>query len=215
MNVSQEDARDALKDVDTVAEATRTVAAYSGVDLILLVWGIVWFLGSLASYALTHPSICQLVWLGPVWDLLGIIGILLTILICRRSPIQNPAGRRIGIFWGALYAYTYVGIAVLWPYLKLEPLMGVEGSKAITALATIIPMFAYVVMGLWLENKYLAWFGVTITALICLGYSAFPALFYLWLAFVCGGAFIGSGAYMRVQCRRARRLIAQDQSCHA
>jgi hypothetical protein len=216
MNISSDDALKSLHELDAVDQATRTVTAYAGVDIVLAAWGLVWIIGFLSSQVLFESGQRTLMVAGGfVWDILVISGIAVTILVFRRSPFQNSAGKRIGIFWGALYGYLWLAMLVMWPFLSREALETPDGAKCIGAISAIVPMFAYVVMGLWLDVKYLVWFGLALTALTLAGFFLCHGVFWIWMAVVCGGAFLGTAVYLRIQCRRAMSVIAKEDPAHA
>ena len=57
-------------------------------------------------------------------------------------------------------------------------------------------MFAYVILGLWLEARFLIWLGLAVTGLTAVGYFLLPSYFYLWMAPMGGGALFVTGWYV-------------------
>ena len=52
MDVSQEEARESLGQIDDVVARTKKMAAYAGADTIFVVWGVIWVLGYLNTHFL-------------------------------------------------------------------------------------------------------------------------------------------------------------------
>jgi hypothetical protein len=195
MDVSREEAERALDTARDAAERTKKMLAYAGADALLVLWGVIWVFGYLGSQFL--PLVAGWLWLA-----LNGTGIALSVVIWKRSaPVRSPEsgriGGRIGATWGLLYLYVYLWIGLLWPFLRVR---GHEQSQMfyrhLGAIAGSIPMFAYVVMGLWLAS-FMLWTGLAVTALTILGLILVPAYFSLWMAVLGGGTLIGTGLVIR------------------
>jgi hypothetical protein len=117
--------------------------------------------------------------------------------------VRSPEGWRIGIFWGALVGYFDLWIFLLWPFFGADRLRSLEYERAFTAVIATVPMFAYVVMGLWRREDYIVWLGLGVTALTLIGLFFVPAWFFLWMAGLGGGALLLTGVLARRQWRRA------------
>ena len=210
-------AAQALQDIDRTTARMRTTLAYGGTDVILMVWGGIWFLGFLASdlfvRGLVQPAIS--VSLGAIWMILVLAGIVFSILwgirYARLAP--NPAARGIGMFWFFLYAYIWLATPLLAPFLYMRALQTAEGARHYAALATLVPMFAYVVMGLFLERFFL-WIGLAVTALLFVGLYGLPSYFWIWMAFVGGGSLFVPGLIMRLKIRTQMRNVFDAESYH-
>lgn len=208
MSISKEEAMEALAEAENVSKATRLAANLAGTDLVVMAWGILWFMGFLWSHIVVLQE-----WPGAfhgLWFVLVAIGMVVTLLTekSRSAPVKNAAGRRIGFFWLALYGYIYLGMAIFASYLNFPILNSTPGgAKAIAAINTIIPMFAYVVMGLWLEMTSFIYIGVGLTALTVLAYFLFNPIFFPFMALVGGGILFGCGVSMRIRWKSALRKI--------
>ena len=210
MSISLDDAKASLKQVEATMDASRTLASYAATDLIILTWGVIWFVGFLSDHFLTQPQSTLCEWSGPIWIVLIIIGIGASLWAGLRMPIQNTAGKRIGLLWAAIYAYVWLGVIFLDPFLNTKALGPGEWGKFMGAINSLIPMFAWVVMGLWFETNYLAWLGLLLSVLIAVGFFLFHGFFYLWMALVCGDIMILAGLYLCTQCRQARKTLAKE-----
>ncbi len=203
MNMTPDEARLALEDAGRVAENTRTVAALAGTDIIVMLWGAIWVAGFLWSHIVTVAGWPGIFHAG--WFLLVAVGVTAMIVAEKRRqpPIKNTVGRRIGLFWWTLYGYCYLGLSVLCSNGNQVLLhSGPNGSKAMAAINALIPMFAYVVMGLWLEQNFFIWIGLGLTALTAAAYFLFLPVFFPLMAVAGGGVLFGCGFWMRLRVRR-------------
>ncbi|MFQ5615402.1 MAG: hypothetical protein ACE5GO_02950 [Anaerolineales bacterium] len=182
MNITPDEAQQSLSAIQQVTTQTRRAVAHGGGPYFMFIWGGVWFLGFLTSHFLASAAL-----LGGIWTTLSGLGMVATFLTGARlgRRVHGPLGARIGLFWLALTGY-----GVLWVWLT-RPTSGEQMSMMIVTIA----MFGYVVMGLWLGGIF-AWVGLGTTALALLGYFLFPTYFNLWMAFLGGGALVGSGVYI-------------------
>jgi hypothetical protein len=190
MEITREEAQASMARIEEANRQMRRLAAYGGTDMILMIWGAVWFLGYLGNQFVP-------VWAGLCWLVLILTGIAATIIIGRRSPVKSPLGRQIGIFWGMLYVFIWIWFILLWPFFHIEGAeQWIRFSRHMGAFAATVPMFAYVVMGLWLD-RYLLWIGVAVTGLTLVGlYLVYPYFFY-WMAVAGGGTLAGTGVLIR------------------
>lgn len=208
MSISKEEAMEALAEADKVSEATRLAANWAGTDLVVMAWGIIWLMGFLWSHLVVlqgWPGVCH-----GLWFFLIAIGMLVTLMTekSRSAPVKNTVGKRIGFFWMALYGYFFLGMTIFGPYLNYPVLNSTPGgAKTIAAINTIIPMFAYVVMGLWLEMNSFIYMGVGLTALTVVAYFLFNPIFFPFMALVGGGILFGCGFSMRIRWKSALRKI--------
>lgn len=189
--LAREDAQQSLAQVEEVAKRTRTMLAYRGGDTLFVLWGIIWVVGFTVSQFIPPASL----W---AWGTLVPVGVLVTLLVSRQPvPVKSPdtrrLTRRIGLMWVLLFLYVDLWVALLWPFLQPSwPAF----SRHFCAVATTVPMFAYVVMGLWLDNC-MVWLGLGITALTVIGLVLVPAWFFLWMAVMGGGTLIATGLIIR------------------
>lgn len=207
-SMSTEEAQQALAETETVAKATRLAAALAGADLVVMMWGLIWLAGFLWSHWVTVREWPN--WSHGAWFLIIAAGVISTIMIEKRreAPVKNTTGKRIGFFWFFLYLYCYLGLAILGPSLDAVRLNStVCGAKTMAALNTVVPMFAYVVMGLWLEQSYFVYIGLGLTALTGVAFFAFNPIFFPLMAFAGGGILFGSGVWMRIRWTRAMKEV--------
>jgi len=201
MDVSKQEARDSLDQIQAAVSQTRKRIAAGSTAPLLILWGAIWFVAYLGTYLsylfnfefyclrLTHRVSIGIHFAGLCWMVLVLIGVAASWIIgVRRAPVKSPHNRRWGFCWLILFVYAGVWLALLWPWNEYQ----------INAFLASIPMFAYVVMGLW-ADRVLLWLGIAVTLLIIVGFFLFhfqPA-FWLWMAILGGGALAGTGLYIR------------------
>ncbi len=210
MEITPEEARESLAQAQDVAERTRKLLACRGADALFVIWGVVWFLGYLGTQ-FTPRLVLALAqggavsegaagWMvsGGLWIVLVAIGIAVSFVIWkRRSPTKTRGGARIGLLWLMLYIYVDIWIFLLWPFIKVQGAEEtVRFSRHMGAIAATVPMFAYVMMGLWLDH-FMIWLGLGVTGLTLLGLFLFPDWFWIWMAVAGGGALAGTGLLVR------------------
>ena len=193
---TKDEARAALTEIDLVMARTRTAIARGPSAPLLILWGCIWSIADLTTQY--HPQALQ--WL---WWALDLIGFASTCWIIRnhRARVKSPGGWRYGVFWGAILFYAILWLNLLvpvkWPqtpqqWVEFEPIF-----RRVTAYFHTIPMFAYVIGGLFVGRRYFIWIGLLVTALILAGYCWAGAYFYLWLAVTGGGSLLFSGIIIR------------------
>ena len=186
MNISPNEAEEALAAIQAVMQKTRRAISSSGSYIFLIIWGVIWLLGFLGSQFLPD-EISGYAWMG--LDMLG--GILSAIIGIRmnrsvRSPSATTSGKRIGLFWLLLFVYVIATVAVSWP----------ADGKQLAMYIILFVMVGWLAMGLLLSFASV-WLGLIITALALIGYFLLPDIFYLWMAILGGGGMIALGLYIR------------------
>jgi len=175
-----------------MAQTRRTIAAGRSAPIFIL-WGVIWFVG----YAQTQffPDSARWSWIA--LDLVGIVG---TIVLVRRSPAKTPHRGRAGLGWLVLFGYAVLWVNLLGPWEMIHrpewAAYAPHMTRKITAYFATIPMFGYVLIGLWLD-RFFIWLGAVVTLATLVGYYFVPDYFYLWLAVTGGGSLIAGGVIIR------------------
>jgi len=180
MNVSRGEAKQALEDVEqTMKTASRR---WDGDDAFphLMLWGAIWFI---------YPMWVQL-WPRTLYIpmLLFPLGGIASWLIGTHSrrPVKNTKDKRFMLIGFILWFF-----ACIWAVL-LKP----ESPEQIYAFGCTVAMFAYVVAGFWWGRVFIV-LGLAVTVFTLVGYYLLPGIFWLWMAFMGGGALMGSGLYLK------------------
>jgi len=187
-NISPDEAEEALAAIQSMTHKTRRSIASSGAYIFLIITGIIWLVGFLATQFLP-PEITVTVWI--VMSVLGsAMAILLGARMGRRvrSPSFNASAKRAGVFWLLLVFYGMAAIAVARP----------TDGKQVTMFIILFIMLGQLAMGLLLSFASV-WWALPITALALAGYFLLPELFYLWMAILVGGGMIVLGLYIRLR----------------
>ncbi|MFA5240381.1 MAG: hypothetical protein WC476_11840 [Phycisphaerae bacterium] len=191
MNISDEEARSSLDQIQAAASRTRKTIAASYDSGLLIVWGLIWLIAFIA----THFFVAR-AWL--IWTALSGIGVVITFLVSwgqsrLANPIKTPAAEKIGWrifwFWSSLFVYMFIWLSIL------KPSNGIQ----VSAFICITIMFAYVVTGLWSKSNYMLWLGLAVTCITLVGFYLIPHRYYcLWMGPMAGGALLGTGLYIRL-----------------
>lgn len=186
MDISPNEAEEALQAIQTMMQKTRRAISNSGAYKFLILWGVVWLLGFLSSQFLPSQT-SSYVWMG--LDVVGgIISAIIGIRLNRgvRTPEPITSGKRIAFFWLLLFLYCVAAASIAWP------LDGKQVSMIIILFATL----GWVAMGLLLSFASV-WMGLALFGISLLGYFLLPNIFYLLMAFLGGGGMIALGIYVR------------------
>ena len=186
MNISHDEAEEALAAIQTMAQKTRRSIAGGGAYISLIITGIVWLVGFTATQFLTG-SIVPSIWIG-VSILGSAFATILGIRAGRRVHSASTAvtGKRIAIFWILLILFAAATIAVARP----------ADGKQLTLLIILFAMTGQMGMGLLLSFSA-TWWTVPVVALALVGYFIVPVWFYLWMALLGGGVMVILGLYIR------------------
>ncbi|MEX0653354.1 MAG: hypothetical protein WD534_01180 [Phycisphaeraceae bacterium] len=164
-----------------------------------MLWGIVW----IACYVTTHLLLSQPAYIGWVWlagNAIGLGGMAMLFTVFGRRPdVRSQSMRKLGWrmfwFWIALALFGNAWLVMLWPWYPLQ----------MNAFLVTLIMFAYVVIGLWMDSRFMIVLGAAVAIGALAGYllTMFGGFTYynLWMAMVGGGGLFGSGLYMRLAWR--------------
>lgn len=188
MNISPDEAEEALAAVQRIAQKTRHSIARSGAYIFLIATGIVWLVGFLATQFLTG-NIVAYIWIG-----MSVLGSALSILLGIRmgprvrGPSISVSTKRAVIFWLLLVFYAIAAISIARP----------TDGKQLTMFIILFIMIGQLSMGLLLSFSS-TWWALPITILALIGYFLLPDYFYLWMGILVGGGMIGLGLYIRLR----------------
>lgn len=188
MDISPKEAEESLASIQSIARKTRRSIASGGTYITLIVTGIVWLVGFLATQYLPIQFV------GYVWTGLSILGTIVGIVLGFRSskrvrsPSTAPIVKRVGLFWLLLIFFGVAAITVAQP----------TDGKQVTMLVVLFIMLGQMAMGLLFSFKFV-WWTLPVTALALIGYYFIPNNFYLWMAILGGGSMIILGIYIRLR----------------
>jgi hypothetical protein len=185
MNISPNEAEEALAAIQTMTQKTRHSIAGGGASISLIITGIVWLVGFSSTQFLTGSIVVS------IWIVISILGsVLATVMGIRagrrvRSASSAVTGKRIAIFWMLLILFAAASLVVAHP----------ADGKQLTLLIILFAMIGQMGMGLLLSFSA-TWWTVPVVALALAGYFLVPAWFYLWMALLGGGVMIILGLYI-------------------
>lgn len=181
MNVSQQDAQEALELIQEVTTQTRQAVASGSAPYYMILWGIVWFFGFFLNHFLPG-TIGEWIWMGLVS-----VGILISAVIGLRisSRIRIPGGKRFTLLPVVIICYC---VLIIW---IAHPMTG----EQISVLVVLFAMFGYVIMGILVEPVAI-WVGTLTTVLTIIGYYFLLPYYNLWMAFLSGGTLVLGGTFI-------------------
>jgi hypothetical protein len=188
MNISPDEAEEALATIQRMTQKTRHSFASSGAYIFLIITGIVWLVGFLTTQFLSG-AIVAYIWIG-----MSLLGSALSVMLGRRmgprvrGPSASASARRAGVFWLLLLCYGIAAIAIARP----------TDGKQVTMFIILFIMLGQLAMGLLLSFSAV-WWALPITALALIGYFLLPGIFYLWMGVLGGGGMIVLALYIRAR----------------
>jgi hypothetical protein len=144
---------------------------------VLAVWGVEWIAGNLASQF--APGLASAVWTAGT-----LIGVALSFWLSWRPGRAGKGGRA---------AATALAIFVF--FLCLFSILRLTDMRELDAVISLAVGSAYVVLGVWTGARY-AGLGVAVVAAVMAGWFLFPAVFFVWMAVVGGGALLLGGLWL-------------------
>ena len=186
MNISHDEAEEALAAIQKMMQKTRHSFASSGAYIFLILTGIIWLVGFLSTQFLSGEIV------GYIWTGMSLLGIAVSILLGTRmgprvrGPSAATSAKRAGIFWVLLILYGIAAIAVARP----------TDGKQVAMFVILFIMIGQLAMGLLISFSSV-WWVLPITALALIGYFLLPGIFYLWMGVLGGGGMIALALYIR------------------
>lgn len=181
MNVSRDDAQEALDSIQQITVQTRRVIASGNAPYYMILWGIIWFLGFLLNFFITGETG------GWIWISLVSVGTLISIFLGFRVSlkVRLPGSKRFTILPAVIIVYA---LLVIW---ISQPLSG----EQVSVIVVLFAMLGYVIMGILVEPVAL-WVGITTTLLALIGFFILRPYYNLWMAFLSGGILVAGGLYI-------------------
>lgn len=181
MAIEPQDAAASLTDVENIERRTREAVRYAYASTSQLLWGALIVIGYMIHWA--RPETARISWL--VILVLGILGGVV-FRIRRARAKGRPADFRW--VWGQLAVVAY---GFLWTGLLSD-----STTRQLIAVWPTFFMFWMVVFGVFF-GRFFVILGLTVTALIAVGYLWAGDWFLPWMAVAAGGGLISSGLYLR------------------
>ena len=185
MEITPDQAQQSLSDIQASMVRTRRAMTGGASGPIITVWGLVWIAGYVLTFLFIRWRLYN--WIQISWGSLVAFGILFTFIMAFRSPFRGAADKRVGVFWGLLFAHLYLWLAMMHPWSHYQ----------IHAFFASVIMFAYVTLGLWQEDWLIFWTGLVTNGLIAIGYWLLHGnpWMWIWMAVFGGGTLTVTGLY--------------------
>jgi hypothetical protein len=192
MNVTQEDAQTSLSAVHDVMLQTRRAIASSYANPLLILWGVLW----IVAFTTTHFYYTYAFGIFMAMSVVGGAGTAIVVRVFHsQAPVKDTSSQktnlRMVMFWLFLCLYVTIWLFLLTPF---------TGMQCNAFICTAV-MFAYIVMGLWFNSRFMVVLGLAVTAATLVGYYFLRDYYCLWMALVGGGALFGTGLYIRLRWR--------------
>jgi len=183
MDISPEQAREALASIEKITRQTKKAIAQSGGGQMLVIWGSIWVIGFIGTHFMQGTGME-----GLLWMVLNSIGAILTYLFTRQASgrIRTQGDNRLGLLWLSLMVYS---ILLFFVFPTVDP-------RQIVMVFVLVSMLGYVLMGIWLKAPVIGWTGVLTTIAALISYLFFSEIFFLLMAIFGGGTLIGAGLYI-------------------
>jgi hypothetical protein len=191
MNISRQDAAQALASVESADHRMDTLRAYRDSAPYLQLWGAVWFIANAASDLWPREE-------SSIWLLATVIGSAVTagivvwqgrrrLRVGRYSPER---ARRIG------RGFAMLAITILAYFASMHLILGHLDARQANAFISLFWAFTYMAAGAWLGVR-LFLTGVVAVVAIVAGYLYVHEHFALWMAFFAGGSLMLAGFWLR------------------
>lgn len=190
MNVTRDDAVEALETISKAGGKVQRLQGYHQGAPHFLVWGTVWLVANTVTQF--WPSQGNVAWIGML--IFGFIAS--TVIGCfqsaayRKSPRpggMNPkVNSRIGITSLVYFGFIFCLAAITHP----------ETSRQYNAMISVFFAFLYMAGGIWAGWRLFA-IGLVTAVAIMVGFYWVKDYFDLWMAIFGGGLLIAGGIWLR------------------
>lgn len=192
MNVSQEEAQASLSTVRDVTTQTHKAITSAYANPMLIMWGVLWII----AFIVTHFYLAYAFYIFTAMAAIGGVGTAVIFGASHsKASIKDTSSQKLGWRITALWILLCIYITI-WLFL-LAPFSGIQCNAFICTAS----MFAYIVMGLWFDSRFMIVLGLSLTAVTLVGFYLLRDYYCLWMAFVGGGTLFGAGLFIRLRWR--------------
>ena len=197
MDISKDEAKSSLGDIDRIMVHTKQKWGMGNADNIIIVWGVV----LIVCYGLLYFYPANA---GKIWIIGDAIGMLLTAYFIwsdhKKKDVLSDDDKRqakvIGYLWANWALFSFLIFSVMSP----------SNGAIFGAMLIILMMFMYAIMGVVCEFKsimVIGWFvGISSAVGFVMadqGWLGRGMNYALWLSFMCGGGLLAGGLYMKLR----------------
>ena len=183
MAIEKKEAALALRDAERAAGRATVAAGYQDSSGYLILWGVVWALGNLASYF-------SLPWGGVVWPVLVVAGTVGSVALGVRS--QRRADRPVnGGLMALLIALAFMSFSI-----GVSLIVGPRAFVQVEAIVCLAVGAVYIALGA-ATGLRIAAVGALVIAATIGGWLFAREQFHLWMALAGGGGLMLGGLWLR------------------
>src|SRR4030042_4642329 len=177
MNVSREETHASLSAVRNVMAQTHKAISSAYANPSLIMWGVLWII----AFTTTHFYLAYAFYIFMAMAAVGGVGTAVIFGVFRsKAPIKDASSQKLGWRITALWILLCLYV-VIWLFL-LAPFSGIQCNAFICTAV----MFAYIVMGLWFESRFMIILGLAVTVATLVGFYLLRNYYCLWMALVGG-----------------------------
>lgn len=190
MNVSREEAAQALSDISRASDRIQQVQGYKHGAPHFIIWGLVWLsVNSVTQFVEGSDKYAWPIALG-----IGFLASMATGILQSRQrekgteagELQRRIGSRIGMTAGVVMAFIVCLSLITTP----------ESNREINAMISIFFPFMYMAAGIWAGWRLFA-IGLVTAAAIMVGFFMAGDYFAIWMGVFGGGSLIAGGLWLR------------------
>jgi hypothetical protein len=182
-DIDAKEAAQALSDIELIVQRVRQSRTYEIASLIMILWGVLVFLGNIATFA--SPRYGGYIWIGV--NTVGALGAIAISMFRFPGAAGKGFDARLTAAFLLFFAFG----------LLCSKVFGHFGPREMGAFWPIYFMLLYCLAGLWFGRAFVA-IGLGITILTLIGYFFITGgAFLLWMAAANGGGLILGGLWMR------------------
>ena len=179
MNIDPKEAASALSDIEQIVHRVRQSRIYDLASQIMIMWGVLVFAGNVMTYL--WPRYGGMIWIAI--DTAGVLGsVAISAFNYPRTGVRTFDSRMLLAF--LLYCAFGLFFSVV---------LGHFTPRQLATFWSLYAMMSYTIAGLWFGTAFAA-LGLSLSALILIGYFLVGDWFELWMAVVNGGGLVLVGA---------------------
>jgi hypothetical protein len=191
MNISRDDAAEALSSVELADHQINTHRIYQDAAPFLMLWGAVWFVANLATEL--SPTNGSAAWM--VGTVAGSIATALLIIWQARRRMRlgvysRTAARRIG------FGFVMLGLTIPAYFISMHQIIGPLSGRQSNAFISLFWAISYMAAGAIVGVRLFAT-GVVAVCAIVVGYLYIHDHYALWMAVFSGGTLMLAGLWLR------------------
>ena len=189
MNVSKNEAVEALELIARTGDQMQTLRRYASLAPFLLAWGTVWAGANVITDLV--PA-----WSSRAWVIGSGIGAVVSLLLgirLGRSGRSVDGDARRG---PRMRTLVMLGLTLSCYFPAMYAVLGALSARQANAFISLTWAFAYMIAGASVGWRLFA-IGAIAAAAVVFGYLSIGPHYYLWMAACGGGALIAGGLWLR------------------